>query len=196
LTIGGEPPILTLLTILEFPPSTQVEVKVLVKSSRTGEPLPGKTVTLTVKPVPEANYGGITKSASSGSDGVAVIVITTPPSSLYTYDATITCEGATLSEKLRVLPQIFVRTVEFNYEQSYKPGDYDFVYSGQTVDKETGILISDCALSSKKLEDEFGNVISSEYIYYTSSGGAFTFKARVFDYFASKDPKFNYQQKL
>jgi PKD repeat protein len=202
-TITVEPPTLTLLTLLEFPPSTQVNIKVLV-TDKSGNKISGATVTLSIAPIPEINYAGTTKSSDTGSDGVATISILSPPSSLYKYNATISCLGTTNSYTLKVLPQILVKTIQFNYEQTYKPGDYDFIYSGQTVDKETGVIISDdpttpeyegCALVFKELKDETGKVIPNDYIHYESSGGAFTFKAKVYDYYASINPNFNYEPK-
>jgi PKD repeat protein len=202
-TITVEPPTLTILTLLEFPPSTQVNIKVLV-TDKSGNKISGATVTLSIAPIPEINYAGTTKSSDTGPDGVATISILSPPSSLYKYNATISCLGTTNSYILKVLPQILVKTTQFNYEQTYKPGDYDFIYSGQTVDKETGVIISDdpntpeyegCALVFKELKDETGKVIPSNYIYYESSGGAFTFKAKVYDYYASINPNFNYEPK-
>lgn len=193
-TITVEPPTLMLLTLLEFPPSTQVNIKVLV-TDKSGNKISGATVTLSIAPIPEINYAGTTKSSDTGSDGVATISILSPPSSLYKYNATISCLGTTNRYTLKVLPQILVKTIQFNYEQTYKPGDYDFIYSGQTVDKETGVIVSDCALATKELKDETGKVIPNDYIYYESSGGAFTFKAKVYDYYANINPNFNYEPK-
>jgi PKD repeat protein len=188
------PPVINVLTLLEFPPSTQVDIKIYV--TRDASPLSGATVTLNIPAVPEANYGGTTKSSSTGSDGIAIITIISPPTSLYSpYKMTISCLSVSNTYDLKVLPQILVKTTQFNYEQTYKPGDYDFIYSGQTVDKESGVIVSDCALAAKELKDEAGNVIAATYTYYDASGGAFTFKAKVYDYYASINPNFNYEIK-
>lgn len=195
LTISEGPPELSVLTLLEFPPSSEVNVQVLVKSKATGNPISGVTVTMQIKDKPEANYAGTIKSSVTDSNGIATIQFLSPPSSLYTYNVSFSCLEASLNMLLKVLPQILVKTVQFNYEQTYSPGDYDFIYMGQTIDRETGVLISDCAVTFKQVKDDKGNIIRDEYTFYTSSGGAFTFKAKVYDYFASVNPAFNYEPK-
>jgi len=194
-TVSSGPVDITLLTNLQFPPNTLVTVKVKITSSTTGDPVVNEAVKISILPVPEAGYTGTTATGSTDSSGIASIDIVSPPSSLYTYTLTVECRDTSKSYSLTVMRQLLVKTVTYDYEQTYKPGDYDFLIEGKVLDKESSQIISDASLKELTLKDNYGNIISRDYIYYTSSAGLFTVKAKVFDYFKSIDSNFNYEKR-
>jgi PKD repeat protein len=175
------------LTPLEFPPSTNVKVKLLAKSESTGQALSNIGLTVMIMPKSEANYAGYTKSGVTGSDGTVEIEILTPPYSKYSpYNMTVSYENKIIKcFDLKVLPQLAVKVISFNYEQVYKPGTYDFSYTGSIVDKETESPVSDFSAYSISLKDEKGTQIPVEYTDYSVAGSSFTFKAKLYDYYKS-----------
>jgi len=195
ISIVIEPPILTLLTSLKFPPSSQVEIKIQVNDKTSGNPIIDKDVTLKILSSSEVNYPETTVTKRTDSSGVATFTIMTPSSSLYTYPITFSCCGTTKNYVLEILPQIQVKIVGHNSYAIYKPGDYDFIFTGQIVDNETGDAIYNYSLSFKELKDEQGNIVDSTYMSYMTDNNYFTFKARVYDYFVNIDPAFKYQNK-
>lgn len=175
------------LTLLEFPPSTNVKVKLLAKSASTGQALSNIGLTVMIAPKSEANYAGYTKSGVTGTDGTVEIEILTPPYSKYSpYNMTVSYENKIIKRfDLKVLPQLAVKVISFNYEQVYKPGTYDFSYTGSIVDKETESPVLDFSAYSISLKDEKGTQIPVEYTDYSVAGSSFTFKAKLYDYYKS-----------
>ena len=175
------------LTLLEFPPSTNVKVKLLAKSASTGQALSNIGLTVMIMPKSEANYAGYTKSGVTGTDGTVEIEVLTPPYSKYSpYNMTVSYENKIIKYfDLKVLPQLAVKVVSFNYEQVYKPGAYDFSYTGSVVDKETQSPVSEFSAYSISFKDEKGTQIPIEYTDYSVAGSSFTFKAKLYDYYKS-----------
>jgi len=170
------------------PPSTNVIITLCAKSKTTGQPMSNIGLTIIIMPKSEANYVGYTQGGVTGTDGIANIEILTPPSSKYSpYNMTVSYEGKIIAcFNLYVLPQLAVKVISFNYEQVYKPGDYDFIYTGSIVDKESmSEPISDFSAYSITLKDEKGTTIPFEYTSYSVSASTFTFKAKVYDYYKS-----------
>jgi len=196
INIQGELPNIQTLTILEFPPSSRINVKLLATSPSTGEPMSGVSLTVTIQQKPEG-YAGSTGWATTDSSGVAIVTLTSPPSSQFSpYNMTVTVNNKIVAcFDLKVLPQLLVKITDFNIEQQYKPGDYDLSYSGLIVDKETNNPIYGASAVTQKLIDPEGNEIPSDFTYWEGSGNSFTFKAKVFDYFKSINPDFNYERK-
>ncbi|MGP3705207.1 MAG: PKD domain-containing protein [Candidatus Bathyarchaeota archaeon] len=181
------------LTLLEFPPSANVDVKLLAKDVATGKTVSGISLTLIIEP--KGTYTGFTKSGITGSDGTTTITILTPSRSQDSpYNMTVLYENKVVKcFSLKVLPQLAIKQISFSTEQIYKPGDFDFVYKGSIVNRETDEPVLYVSASTISLTDEKGVQVSNDYILYQASGNSFTLQAKVFDFYKSINPSFNYE---
>jgi hypothetical protein len=174
------------LTPLEFPPSTNVKVK-LYAHTPEGRALGDTPLTINIKS--KGSYAGYTSGGTTYPNGTAFIDILTPPSSKDSpYNMTIYSQNQFIAwYELKVLPQLSVLiSTSTSIEQIYVPGSYDFVCTGTVIDKETTEPVTGFGAYSIELKDEKGNVIPPEYTNYGVQASTFTFKAKTFDYYFQK----------
>jgi len=196
LAITSIPPNVQILTTLQFPPSTEVGVEILVTHATTGVPLSGQSVSLSILPVSAVGFSGISKSGITGTDGKVLITFLSPPSSAYTYDVVVTCSGTTVNTIMKIFPKLSIRQVSFSAIQVYKPGEYDFSYEGEIIDKESATSVSEAILKSLILNDSEGRIVPEQFIHPIELlGSRFIVRARLYDYYASVVPDFSYQEK-
>jgi PKD repeat protein len=174
------------LTLLQFPPNTAEQIKLLARTS-DGNSLGNVSFTVTI--MPKGDYAGTSVTTQpTSSDGTVVFIITSPPySKLSPYNMTVNYQGQTVTWfDFYVLPKIAIKQVSFNYEQVYTPGSYDFSYSGSLVDAEDmSTPLTDVSAYSNTLVDEKGTAIPVEYTNWNQQGNSFTFQAKTYDYYKS-----------
>jgi len=187
-------PAITVLTVLKFPPSEEVNVEVFV-TDQNNNPLPNQPVTMTIF---DSMGNAIRQSSSSsGSDGKAVITITTPPSSGI-YNATFAVnEIQVLTEKLTILPKILiVPSATYKRTQTYKPGDFDFIFDAQVKDTD-GNMLTGFSVEKSLTDVESGQEITgADYLSFVIEGSRIYLRAKLYDWYKSQDSTFNYQEKI
>lgn len=181
-------PVVSVLTLLKFPPNTPEPITLLAQGS-DGKPLSGVSFTVNIMPKEEYSGTSVTTDVTK-SDGTVTFNITTPPYSKYSpYNMTVYYQGKIVAScDFYVLPKIAIKQVSFSYEQVYTPGSYDFSYSGSLVDAEDmSTPLTDVSAYSKTLIDEKGTEIPVGYTSWSQQGNSFTFQARTFDYYGKYD---------
>jgi len=179
------------LTLLQFAPSTDVQITLQARSASTGNLMSGIsfTVNVVLREGVQGDYAGTSITTdTTKSDGTVTFKITSPPYSKYSpYNMTVYYQEKVIAWfDFYVLPKIAITQVSFNYEQVYTPGSYDFSYSGSLVDAEDkSTPLTDVSAYSKTLVDEKGTAIPVEYTNWNQQGNSFTFQAKTYDYYKS-----------
>jgi len=183
-------PTISVLTLLKFPPSENVNVTVYV-TDQNNQPMQNKMVTMSILD----SSGTVLRQASSptGSDGKANIVITSPSKS-GTYNATFTVDTSTISQPLYVLPKIvIVLSSDYSKSQVYKPGSYDFKLEAQIQDTD-GNMLSGYSVSWELKDAITGTAVSTDYTSLTVQLSRVVLQAKIYDWYRSINPTFQYKE--
>jgi hypothetical protein len=185
-------PVITVLTVLQFAPAEEVNVKVYI-TDQNNQPLSDKLVTMQILDA----EGTVLRQSSATSDvnGEATITIITPSYS-GTYNATFTVEEATVSQQLEILPKIVIATTgAYKKTQTYIPGDYDFVFEAEIKDTD-GNLLTGYSVETKLIDISSGTEITGlDYVKFTIEGSRIFLQAKLYDWYKAQDPNFNYDEK-
>jgi len=193
ITIGLEPCNVDVLTPLNFPPNTEVHVKVLVTGTQTNNVMANVMVTMQILD----SSGTVLRVSSqkTGSDGVAIIPITTP-SKTGEYNATFAVgERFVKWQKLYVLPKLIIYPTEYRSLQMYIPGDYDLNLRAEIRDSDNNVVTGFNIQKISLVDVSSGKNVDLAYINVRIETYTIMLQARMYDWYKAQDPTFQYSER-